>query len=62
MFRSYLVCNKNTNINIDVENDWNMKIPGLVKVPFFDSDEPNVGYVVYYSEVKRVYGLSLIHI
>lgn len=55
---------RNTLMKIDTDNRykylesmWAIEIPGLVRVPFYDSQDKECGYVVYYSEVEQTYGL-----
>lgn len=45
-----------------LESMWCINIQGLVRVPFFDSREPQYGYVVYYSEIKQLYGIVKFHV
>ena len=55
-FTQRLATNTENRI-LDFEHVWSYQIPGLVRVPFFDACEPNMGYVVYYSEKLRIYGV-----
>ncbi|CAM3189025.1 hypothetical protein [Streptobacillus ratti] len=54
MFRKNLV-NNNPYENIYIYNKWSTKIKGLIKTPFFDNNDFENGYVVYYSEIKQGY-------
>lgn len=54
MFRENLII-KTDNKNISLNNNWTTKIKGLVKTTFFDKNDKNNGYVVYYSEIEQSY-------
>lgn len=56
MFRKSLLKNINSN-NIFLSNSWCKEIEGLVRMPFFDINDEESGYVVYYNEVRQQYGL-----
>lgn len=56
MYRKHLISQLNKG-NIYLKNNWSMEISGLVRVPFFDSNDDVHGYAVYYSEVKQTYDL-----
>lgn len=42
---------------IELTTNWIIRLPGLVRVPFFDPADRTSGYVVFYSEVERAYGI-----
>ena len=57
MFFDHISDSDNNNQLFLLNSHWCINLPGLVRVPFFDRDNPNVGYVVYYSETKQEYGI-----
>lgn len=57
MYRNSLVVNEQIDKLYYLKNKWAMEIPGLVRVPFYDIEDKEHGYIVYYSEVEQTYGL-----
>lgn len=55
MFRERLVKDMDGNQLFFLESNWSMPIEGLVKVPIFDTNDPQYAYTVYYSEVEQTY-------
>lgn len=55
MFRKNLSQELYTKKLISLSNNWFYKMNGLIKTPFFDENDKNHGYVLYYSEIKQSY-------
>lgn len=61
MFRNYLYSQFGHGL-VDVQHEWSIDMPALIRVPFFDPNDDTYVYVVNYSESKRKYYISRIHI
>ncbi|MCW6665273.1 PQQ-binding-like beta-propeller repeat protein [Aerococcaceae bacterium NML191219] len=57
MFREKLVKNCGSSNLIFSDLQWALPVEGLVRTPFFDPENTQDGYVVFYSEVNQEYGI-----
>ena len=57
MIRNHIITQENRNNLFFLNESWSTAVPALVRVPFYDREKMNEGYVVTYSESEQKYHL-----